>query len=221
MQSEFLKYDQEKIIERFHLDADDEFLRFPFFGSECRVNRKNGMVACAEDGIFREGDFNESLTVYDLLCRAKPEAAPSGEYVLTQSLSPLQTSAAGLGGNGFYTKEALFFDHHTDELNTALRTLHGCMTKGGDVSAFIPVFHGLQVLFRFWNSDDEFSPQIQIFWDKNILQYMHYETVWYACGVLISRIRNEMKRLTVRRAASTWIPGDDAWYLEKGVHRSV
>ena len=191
-QRAFLQYDQAEMIERFHLDADEEYLCFPFFGSDCRVNRKNGVVECAENGIFREADFDEAMTVYDLLCWSKPEAVPSGEYVITQSLSPLQTSTAGLGGNGFYTREAKLFDHHTDELHKVFLALGGQEAEGGDFSAYIEVFDGLQVLFRFWNSDDEFDAQIQLFWDKNVLLYMHYETVWYACGALISRVRKEM-----------------------------
>ena len=195
MQEEFLRYDQEKIIERFPLNRDAEYLRFLFFGRACRIGRKTGRVECAADGRFREGDFNEAMTVYDLLSWSKPEAAPSGEYVLTQSLSPLMTSGAGLGGNGFYQREAVLFDHHTEELRAAAEALNGQETAGGDFSAYIDVFDGLRVMLRFWNSDDEFGPQIQIFWDKNVLLYMHYETVWYACGVLMSRIRQEMKRL--------------------------
>ena len=187
-QAEFLSYDQEKMIERFHLNADEKYLYFTFFGSECRVNRNNGVVECVENGMFREADFNEALTVFDLLCWSKPEAAPSGEYVLMQSLSPLQTATAGLGGNGIYEKEARRFDHCEEELRAALQALGGQETEGGDISAYFEVFDGLQVLFRFWHSDDEFNAQIQIFWDKNVLLYMHYETVWYACSVLISRI---------------------------------
>ena len=193
-QSEFLKYDQEEMIRRFHLAADEDYLYFPFLGRECRVGRKDGIVECAENGVFQEAGFNEALTVCDLLCWAKPEAAPSGEYVIMQSLSPLMTSSVGLGGKSFYEREARLFDHHPEALSAAFRALHGEEAAGGDVSAFIAVFDGLKARVRFWNSDDEFGPEIQVFWDKNVLLYMHYETVWYAVGALMSRIREEFSR---------------------------
>lgn len=201
-QSEFLQYDQEEMIRRFHLEADGDWLYFPFLGRECRVGRKSGVVECAVNGVFQEAGFNEALTVCDLLCWARPEAAPSRGYVIMQSLSPLQTSSPGLGGESFYEREARLFDHHTEELSAAFRALQGEEAAGGDVSAFIEVFDGLKAQVRFWNSDDEFGPEIQVFWDKNALLYMHYETVWYATGALMSRIREEFFRV-IQASADT------------------
>ena len=194
MQDEFLKYDQRKMIERFRLESDERYLSFPFMGSPCRIERSTGGVECFRGGQFREGSFNEAMTVYDLLCWSKPDASPAGEYVMVQNLSPLHSASKGLGTDGFLSREAKLFDHRDEELRAALHNAGGHAASGGDIAALFNAFRDLTVIFRFWDSDEDFGPQIQLFWDRNVLQYMHFETVWYAGGVLISRIREEMSR---------------------------
>lgn len=42
--------------------------------------------------------------------------------------------------------------------------------------------------------DDEFPASLQIFTDKNMLDYMHYETVWYAIIHMLERIQGSPLR---------------------------
>ena len=46
MRQEFLKYDQEEMIHRFPVTADDDYLCFSLMGGEARVDRKTGEVFC-------------------------------------------------------------------------------------------------------------------------------------------------------------------------------
>ena len=62
----------------------------------------------------------------------------------------------------------------------------------GDVAYQIPLFDFLPVIFQFWNSDEEFPPSLKFFTDKNMLEYMHYETVWFAMSHLLERIEENM-----------------------------
>ncbi len=188
----FLQYDQEKMIEDLHLDADEEYLYFDFICRRCRVERISGAVECEKDGTYHAGSINEAMTVYDLLCWSDPTAVPSGNFVTLQTLSHLFSSSKPLASSGFDDKRAKLLDHRDEELREALHRLGGEDTKGGDVAAEVEIFNGLKALFRFWDSDDEFDAQIQILWDENTLKYMHYETVWYASGVLLSRVLEEM-----------------------------
>lgn len=70
MRGEFVKYDQEKMIEKFKLDFDEAYLYLSFVCRDYRINRKNGIVEWSEDGFqsVTEGDYNESMTIYDVLC---------------------------------------------------------------------------------------------------------------------------------------------------------
>ena len=44
-------------------------------------------------------------------------------------------------------------------------------------------------------ADDEFDAQLQLLWDTGVLSYMHYETVWYAAGILMKQLRARTERL--------------------------
>ena len=50
----------------------------------------------------------------------------------------------------------------------------------------------LPIVVQFWDADEEFPGQLMIKWDRNILQYMHFETTFYATGCLLQRIRELM-----------------------------
>ena len=193
MQAEFLKYDLTQIADRFGLALDDKYLSLRFMGSGCRIDRENGAVECFHKGGFRPAEYNEAMTVYDILCYSKADAVPSGQYVSMQSLSGVLSSGSNAGAQRFYAEEKRRYDHKEKALIRALEQMGGNMTEGGDVSAVIEVFNGLNVLFRFWNSDEDFDPEIQFMWDENVLQFMHYETVWFANSALIARINESFE----------------------------
>lgn len=129
----------------------------------------------------------------DLLCWSKPGAVPSGQFENMQSISKIH-STVPVANSGFFYQEIKMFDHQETLLRDALQKLGGVIVDSGDLAAQIPVFCGLKLLFCFWNSDDEFAPEIQFFWDANVLSFMHYETVWFANHVLIRRIREMMEK---------------------------
>lgn len=58
----------------------------------------------------------------------------------------------------------------------------------------LALFPFLPVIVRFWESDEEFPASLQILTDKNMLDYMHYETVMFALSHLMSRLKEEMDR---------------------------
>ena len=96
-------------------------------------------------------------------------------------------------GNGFYEKSERLFDQRESDLSKACEKLHGIKAGKGDVAYQIPMFEFLDCRVQFWSSDEEFPPSLQIFVDKNILQYMHYETMWFAVSHLVKRLREEME----------------------------
>ena len=49
MSKVFLQYPQEKMIEKFSLEADKDYLYVWFFGRKYRINRSTGEVQWSED----------------------------------------------------------------------------------------------------------------------------------------------------------------------------
>lgn len=196
VQKEFLKYDQNDMIEKFKLKSEEDFLYIKFIGHDYRLNRKNGYLEWSEDG-FRncvEADFNEVLTIYDLLCDSKEHCKASGEYVNLKSMSKIRGSSKSLG-DGLFSGSEKRFDHQGTLLSRACEKLGGIEAGKGDVAYEIPLFEFLNCRIQFWNSDEDFEAQMQIFLDKNILDFMRYETIWYAVSHLMKRITEVMENL--------------------------
>ena len=193
VQGDFLKYDQEKMIEKFALKADEHYLYIKFIGHVYRIDRETGLLEWSEDGFTTcvEGEFNEALTIYDLLCDSKENCMASGDYVNLKSLSSLQSSSKNLGDGLFHGNDKIF-DHKEKLLSEICEKLGGKKAGKGDAAYEIPWFDFVSCRIQFWNSDEDFDAQMQIFMDKNILDFIRYETVWYAVGHLMRRLTEEL-----------------------------
>lgn len=193
MQKEFLKYDQENMIRKFHLKHGRDFLYIRFVGKEYRIGRKDGVVSGSADDFrtSQEAGYNEAMTIYDVLCYSREDCCLSGEFVSMQSLSSVMGGSKPVG-SGLFAGKLPLFDHREKALAAACESLGGTKAGKGDVAYQLPLFDFLPVVFQFWNSDEEFPPGLQLFTDKNMLDYMHYETVWFAVSHLLDRIEEMM-----------------------------
>lgn len=194
VQSEFLKYDQEKMIRKFALNFDENYLYIKFIGHFYRIHRNTGFLEWSEDDFetCTEGDFHEALTIYDLLCDSKEHCHAAGAYINLKSLSALQAGSKKLG-DGLFEGEGKLFDGK-DEIFCGICEKLGGIKKGkGDVAYEIPLFDFLPCMIQFWNSDEEFEASLQVFMDKNVLDFIRYETVWYAVSHLMKRLKEELE----------------------------
>ena len=68
MSKVFLQYPQEKMIEKFSLEADKDYLYVWFFGRKYRINRSTGEVQWLEDSFcsVQEAGYNEAMTKADI-----------------------------------------------------------------------------------------------------------------------------------------------------------
>ena len=194
VQKDFLKYDQEKMMQKFSLKADENYLYITFIGHSYRICRKSGYLEWSEDNFVTcvEGDFNEALTIYDLLCDSKENCHAANDFINLNSLSTLQSSSKKLG-DGLFHGEDKIFDHKEELFGNVCEKLGGKKAGKGDVAYELPLFDFLPCRIQFWNSDDEFDAQLQIFMDKNVLKFIRYETVWYAVSHLMKRLTEEME----------------------------
>lgn len=187
VEGEFLKYDQDAMSKKFHLNSDENFLYLRFLACDYRINRKTGRIERLDrDGPVHAG-FNETLTIFDVLCESKPDCGLSGDFVRVNDLDGI-TKTAYLGGN-LFDGSAKSFTHRTKELKTACERLGGTAGKVGDVSYIIPMFDFLPVMLQFWDADDEFEAVLKLMWDRRTLEFMRYETTYYAAGRLLERLR--------------------------------
>ncbi|MBD5160462.1 MAG: DUF3786 domain-containing protein [Oscillibacter sp.] len=187
MEQAFVRYDQQEMIDRFHLLHTSEHLFITFVGEKYRVDRLTGKVErCAADGTFVHAGFNESMTIFDVLCCSKPGCRLSGEYAAATNLPGIANISAP--GAGMFADAARFFTYRCDVLRQNCERLNGVEQKFGDVSYLIPLFDFMPVIVQFWDADDEFDAVLKILWDKNTLDFMHFETTFYAADHLMKRL---------------------------------
>ena len=70
----FLKYDQDKLIKKYGLKHDEEYLYLKYIGTEYRINRRNGAIEYATGEEWTDcREYTVVMTIYDFLCRSGQE----------------------------------------------------------------------------------------------------------------------------------------------------
>ena len=194
---EFLKYDQETMISRFGLEHDSGYLYLDFCGDRYRLRRESGVVEKAADGTgdfqagVLPGNYEEVLSIYDILCYSKPDAGLTGRWCLVNSL-PGVGQNNGLGDNAVQRYENEI-NRNPEAFRQACRELGGTEIPMGDIGFEIPVFPFFPMRLRFYCADEEFPAQLSILFDENTLHYMHYETTYYVVNCLMRSIYKRME----------------------------
>lgn len=187
MEREFVRYDQEAMIRKFRLRHTPEHIFINLVGETYRVDRLTGRVElCSSGAACTHAGFNESMTIFDVLCCSKPGCQLDGSYLTVTSLPGISNISAP--GSGTYAGTARLFAGDCDGLRRACQRLDGTPQDIGDVSYLIPLFDFMPVMLQFWDADDEFDAVLKIMWDRNTLDFMHFETTFYAAAHLLKRL---------------------------------
>ena len=189
----FLRYDQEKMIRKFALKHDEAFLYVDFMGRAYRIDRHTGRVVWLDSSQHEHAaGYNEAMTIYDVLCCSADNCRLSGEWVNVAGLSAIKGGTLAKGSD-FFHGAGESFAGRTEALQEAFRRLGGKTASGGDLACELALFPFLPIVIRFWDADEEFPASLQILTDKNILKFMHYETLMFALSHVLERIKEEMR----------------------------
>lgn len=189
----FLEFDQERMICKFQLKADEAYIYLTYLNIPCRIDRTDAGIEMWEDGWHECRDFSAVMTIYDLLCYHRGEHAPAlkeqwcavGTFVVT-GVTETET---------FTKKYAQLFDGKLERLRTACEKLGGVLQSrmaGADLTCRFAVTPFFSVLLQFWEGDEEFQPKLLLLWDRNTDQFMHFETTFYLQGDLLERLKDCM-----------------------------
>ena len=181
----FLTYDQSAMP----VEKDTDHLFLTFCGCDYRICRADGHVFRQIAGEWRSADSHgEVLTLFDYLCDAKPGRAAAGEFVSMASLGG--HVHGGLAASSGPLDRSI--DAHPDRFRTACLALGGREAPGGDLCFDLHLFPDLPVRLRFWHGDEEFPPALDLLFDRHAKDFLRYETLWFAAGVLRARLREYM-----------------------------
>ncbi len=192
MRARFLRYAQPPMVEKFSLLSDETYLYLSCVGRNYRIHRTTALVDYLDEhGVSHDADFHVAATIYDILCYSKPHC------VLSHQFAPINSVAKNyhtnqLGGSVFDGCPRSFAEH-PDRLEQALLALGGVPEGKGDIAYRVNLFPFFPVRVQFWNADEEFPASLQILWDGNTLDFLHYETTYYIAGHLLHRLRELME----------------------------
>ena len=181
----FLTYEQNAMP----AEKDHAYLYLSFCGLDYRVCRADGHIFRKNGESWLSADSHgEVLTLFDYLCDPRPGRKPAGEFVSMASLgNHVHTGLASVSGP---LEKAI--DAAPDSFRRACRKLGGRAAAGGDLCFDLELLPELPVRLRFWHADQDFPPMLDLLWDKNALQFLRYETLWYAADVLRRQIAHAM-----------------------------
>ena len=192
----FLRYDQEKMIRTFGLEADAAYLYIRFFDGRYRIERQTAAVERqAPDGQYTGPcGFNEVMSIYDALCYPKGAPQLSGRWCTAASLPG--TAHASLLERRMCERQESLFDRRQAAFARACRAMGAQPVPMGDLGFRFEAFPFLPLVLRFYASDEEFPPQLSVLWDSHVLDFVHYETIYYIAGYLLGRLAEAVERDT-------------------------
>ncbi len=179
----FLTYDQEEMIRRFALRADEDFLYPRYLGEELRLSRRSGDLFYPEG---REAEGGVLLSVFDFLCKKSDPRPLSGQLYPSGTLPGYGTSRPS--DTGLHGDMARRLSGRAGELRTVLSRMGGEPFPVGDAAARFDLFPGFPLVFQFWEGDEEFPPSVRFLWDERTSDYLRFETLFYIMGNFLQRL---------------------------------
>lgn len=168
----FLEMDQEELIRKFQLVADEEFLYIIYFSKRFRIDRKNGFIT--EDG--KSPGFDTVMNIYNTFYYSAAHPVASGNLVAFRQVKRVYPFEAAYRRTIISRLQELF-SGKTEELRKACEALGGTLLPQGDVGYVLPVFPFLNIAVLFWDKDEEFEAQANMLFDSEITEFMHEENV--------------------------------------------
>lgn len=168
----FLEMDQEELIRKFQLEADEEFLYIIYFSKKFRIDRKNGFIT--EDG--KSPGFDTVMNIYNTFYYSAAHPVASGNLVAFRQVKRVYPFEAAYRRKIIFRLQELFAGK-TEELRKACEALGGTLLPQGDVGYVLPVFPFLNIAVLFWDKDEEFEAQANMLFDSEITEFMHEENV--------------------------------------------
>lgn len=168
----FLEMDQEELIRKFQLEADEEFLYIIYFSKRFRIDRKTGFIT--EDG--KNPGFDTVMNIYNTFYYSAAHPVASGNLVAFRQVKRVYPFEAAYRRTIISRLQELFAGKK-EELRKACEALGGTLLPQGDVGYVLPVFPFLNIAVLFWDKDEEFEAQANMLFDSEITEFMHEENV--------------------------------------------
>ena len=188
----FLGYDQQKLIRKQKMNADDLHLYPVLLGSTYRLSRKNGdLERLAGDTWVDAITFAEIMTILDLVCDSREDRFLVHRWKNMPDFGLMFHRSLLEDARDPWAER---FNADPESLRRACLAMGGTPLPQGDVAYAIELFDSLSIGIQLWLGDEEFPPSLRFLWDENALMYIRYETMYYARGLLLQRLAEKSER---------------------------
>ncbi len=178
----FCTYDITKIAAKNGVTETITHICTTFLGEAVLVEKATGEFTVGG----RNASFGEGLTVFDWLCDRKEGASAAWQFCPVSSLPGVLVSGGSLTMRP--TAAANKIDQAPENFIAFCESVGGTATGAGDMGFQIMAFPDLPMQLKFYHSDEEFPPSLTLLFDRNTLQFIRYETVYYLAGCLLRRL---------------------------------
>lgn len=183
----FSEFNPERVSKILHLNYDTEYLYLTYFGELYRLCLDNGILEKeTQDDWTSQLYFNETMSIYHLLHYVKDIPILSGTWVLNEHLDERRKS--GKVNDILLDSFAVKFSDKSEILKVCCEKMHGIAIHKGDVGYEFEVYPEVKLRMIFWDQDEDFPAQVQIFVDSRITDYVHIETTGCMISDLLERI---------------------------------
>ena len=183
----FVSYDMAVLAKRPGVEDRGDHLKTEFLGEPVLLRKEDGRITVGD----QDADFGQTLSVLDWLCDRKENAQAAGEYCAIGSLPGVYVGGGNL--NMDMPKLSGMIHENPDGFRDACVKMGAQPLQLGDLGFLVRIFPDLTMCLKFYFGDEEFPPQLTFLWDRNILQFVRYETVYYIAGCLQKRILRLMQ----------------------------
>lgn len=187
----FLTYDQEKLIRKLGLQWDETYLYTTMLGQCYRLSRTTGDLQRWDGNAWVDANsFEEVMTLLDLVCDSREDRYISGRWKNMSSFGLMFHQNLLEGKKDPWADK---FEANAEAFRNACIAMGGIPFSNGDVAYAIELFDGLRIVVQLWFGDEEFPASLRLLWDENALQYIRYETMYFAKGLLLNTIEAKMR----------------------------
>ena len=190
----FLTYDAKQLADKLKAKLDAEFIYTELLSNPYRIHRLTGDIQRMDKGTWVDANsYEEVMTLLDLVCDSKTDRWLAGKWKSMSNFglqfhqNLLEEKKDGLADR---------IDRDPGSYQSACKALRGRAFSGCDIGFSFELFDGLEICVQFWHGDEEFCPRLRFLWDENALQYLRYETMYFAVGLLRSRLWEYMDELS-------------------------
>ncbi len=185
-EARFCQYDHDKILQNPYVFRQSNQICTTFFSEAVRVGLETGRITVGE----HLADFCETLTIFDWMCDRKEGAQAAWKFCPVNSLPGVLLSGGTLVMN--FGALAAKIDKAPERFLAACKAMGGRPIPLGDIGMELMAFPDLPMQIKFYHADEEFPASMTLLFDRNTLQFIRYETVYYLAGCLRSRLDSLM-----------------------------